>query len=174
MLAASIGISSGARSARSPIIRQLCACSLIDGNGREPIRIEDRSLLLRYDRWLSIRILPDDKECRLADWLEVSPFSLALWNMGLDCRQIADYRDYQHQLPTEQDDCIKVGRTPGLYVGHSLYTSGVISIDVRPALEWAVPGIITRHTIITGLYDRSTGPPPHQTLISRLSSVGRP
>ena len=51
-------------------------------------------------------------------------------------------------------------------------TSGVISLDVRPALKWVVPGIIT-HAIITVLYERSTRPPPRQTLISRLRCVGR-
>ena len=32
----------------------------------------------------------------------------------------------------------------------------------------------TQYTIITGLYDCSTQPPPHPTLISRLSCVERP
>ena len=35
--------------------------------------------------------------------------------------------------------CIKVGCTSGLYVGPSLYVA--VSLDVRPALEWVVPGI---------------------------------
>ena len=77
------------------------------------------------------------------------------------------------QAPVSCQNLGPVAKKLRMSVIHS--TSAVISLVVRPVLVWVAPGIITHHhTIITGLYDHSTWPPPHQMLVLCLSCSGHP